>query len=112
MGSRKKTMGQDGDSTANGAFVSIEFEVFGQVQGVSFTKYCKDTSDILGLTGWVKNSKKGTIVGKVQGEKSKIEEIIQWLSRTGSPGSKIDHTDIRNWEYLSKPEFRNFSIRF
>lgn len=26
-------MGQDGDSTANGAFVSIEFEVFGQVQG-------------------------------------------------------------------------------
>lgn len=43
--------------------------------GVSFTKYCKDTCDMLGLTGWVKNSKKGTIVGKVQGEKAKVEEM-------------------------------------
>jgi len=68
-------MSQEGDNSANGAFVSIEFEVFGQVQGVSFPKYCKDTCDILGLTGWVKNSKKGTIMGKVQGEKSKIEEM-------------------------------------
>ena len=26
-------MSQEGDNSANGAFVSIEFEVFGQVQG-------------------------------------------------------------------------------
>jgi len=111
-------MGPDGDNVAegqaipNGVIVSIEFEVYGQVQGVYFTKYCKDTCDMIGLSGWVKNSRQGTIVGKVQGEKPKVEEIIQWLSRTGSPGSKIDHAEIRHWEYMNKPEFRNFSIRF
>lgn len=43
--------------------------------GVYFTKFCKDTCDQLGLSGWVKNSKKGTIVGKVQGEKVRIDEM-------------------------------------
>jgi len=37
---------------------------------------------------------------------------VQWLSRTGSPGCKIEHAEMRNWEYLARPEFRGFSIRF
>ena len=45
------------------------------LKGCSFTKYCKDTCELLSLSGWVKNSKKGTIVGKVQGEKPKIDEM-------------------------------------
>lgn len=116
-------MGQEGEVIAEGGennstsgggvtFVSVEFEVYGHVQGCYFTKFCKDTCDQLGLSGWVKNSKKGTIVGKVQGEKIRIDEIVQWLTRTGSPGCKIDHTELRNWEYLARPEFRGFSIRF
>lgn len=43
--------------------------------GCYFTKFCKDTADQLGLSGWVKNSKKGTIVGKVQGEKARVDEM-------------------------------------
>ncbi|XP_046631487.1 acylphosphatase-2-like [Daphnia pulicaria] len=117
-------MGQDGEvsndqggevnpAAAGGVtFVSVEFEVYGHVQGCYFTKFCKDTADQLGLSGWVKNSKKGTIVGKVQGEKIRIDEMAQWLTRTGSPGCKIDHAELRNWEYLARPEFRGFSIRF
>nr|CAH0104322.1 unnamed protein product [Daphnia galeata] len=79
-------MGQEGEVIAEGGesnstsgggvtFVSVEFEVYGHVQGCYFTKFCKDTCDQLGLSGWVKNSKKGTIVGKVQGEKIRIDEI-------------------------------------
>jgi len=99
-------------NASSAPFVGVEFEVYGQVQGCYFTKYCKDTCDALGLGGWVKNSKKGTIVGKVQGDRIRMEEICQWLSRTGSPGCKIDHTELRNWECLTRPEFRGFSIRF
>jgi len=99
-------------NASSAAFISVEFEVFGQVQGCYFTKYCKDICDQLGLGGWVKNSKKGTIIGKVQGEKKPLEELVLWLNRTGSPGCKIDHTELRNWEYLTRQDFRNFSIRF
>ncbi|KAJ9600997.1 hypothetical protein L9F63_000835 [Diploptera punctata] len=99
---------QDGPA----AIVSTEFEVFGQVQGCYFTKYCRDMCQQLGIGGWVKNSKTGTIVGKMQGERAKIQQMVDWLSKTGSPGCKIDHCDFGNWEYLARQEFRGFSIRF
>ncbi|XP_046388174.1 acylphosphatase-2 [Ischnura elegans] len=95
-----------------GCNVSVEFEVFGHVQGVYFTKYCRDNCQQMGIYGWVKNSKRGTIVGKLQGMKSSVDSMIDWLSTTGSPGSKIDHCDLSNWEFLNKPEFRGFTIRF
>lgn len=94
------------------SIVSVEFEVSGHVQGVYFTKYCRDECTKLGLGGWVKNSKRGTIVGKMQGPKSKIEQMISWLSKNGSPGSQIDRCDLYNYEYLSRQDFRGFSIRF
>lgn len=43
--------------------------------GVYFTKYCRDLSLQLGIGGWVKNTKTGTIVGKMQGERPKIEQM-------------------------------------
>jgi hypothetical protein len=49
--------------------------LFLYLTGVYFTKYCRDLCLQLGIGGWVKNSKTGTIVGKMQGEKSKIEQM-------------------------------------
>ncbi|CAG0912587.1 unnamed protein product [Notodromas monacha] len=92
--------------------VSVEFEVFGNVQGCYFTKYCKDQCDRLGIYGWVKNTRSGTIVGKLQGDRDKVDEISMWLSKQGSPGCRIDQCELRNWELVVKPDFRNFSIRF
>ncbi|BES87235.1 unnamed protein product [Nesidiocoris tenuis] len=92
--------------------VSVEFEVYGHVQGVYFTKYCRDRALELGLGGWVKNSKRGTIVGKVQGTKEQVENMVNWLSRAGSPGSKIERCELRDFEYLARQDFRGFSIRF
>jgi len=92
--------------------VSVDFEVFGKVQGIYFTKHCREYADQLQLTGWVKNSKRGTIVGIVQGYKPNIEAMITWLSQTGSPGCQIEHCDLTNWNTLAQPEYRGFSIRF
>ncbi|XP_041987883.1 acylphosphatase-2-like [Aricia agestis] len=91
---------------------SVEFEVYGQVQGCNFIKYCKDIAEDLGLGGWVKNSKKGTIVGKIQGPKQTLDQMIDWLSTTGSPGCKIEKCDLTNWQYLSRLDYHDFSIRF
>ncbi|KAF2897803.1 hypothetical protein ILUMI_08390 [Ignelater luminosus] len=92
--------------------VSVEFEVFGKVQGVYFTKHCREYAEQLGVTGWVKNSKKGTILGMVQGFKPNVEALITWLSNKGSPGCQIEHCDLTNWQTLARPEYRGFSIRF
>ncbi|PSN52088.1 hypothetical protein C0J52_03877 [Blattella germanica] len=46
-----------------------------QITCVYFTKYCRDMCAQLGIGGRVKNSKTGTIVGKMQGERNKIEQM-------------------------------------
>ena len=46
---------------------SLEFEIHGKVQGVFFRKYTKKQADKLKLTGWVMNTKKGTVVGVANG---------------------------------------------
>ncbi|XP_013196669.2 acylphosphatase-1 [Amyelois transitella] len=92
--------------------LSVEFEVYGQVQGCYFTKYCKELAEQLGLGGWVKNSKKGTIVGKIQGNKAAMDHMIDWLSTTGSPGCKIEKCDLLKVEHLLRSDYTDFSIRF
>jgi acylphosphatase len=49
--------------------------LFHCLTGVYFTKYCRDLCVQLGIGGWVKNSKTGTILGKMQGERSKVEQM-------------------------------------
>ncbi|CAG7838285.1 unnamed protein product, partial [Allacma fusca] len=58
-----------------GGVVSVEYEVFGQVQGCYFTKYLKEICDQRSVGGWVKNSKSGTILGKLQGPRGTVDEM-------------------------------------
>ncbi|XP_054708862.1 acylphosphatase-2-like isoform X1 [Uloborus diversus] len=92
--------------------VHVEFEVFGGVQGVNFTKYCKEMCDRFGLKGWTKLSSWGTVQGVIQGERGKVDEMAMWLQHQGSPGSRIELCELRNWQILDKCDYRHFSVRF
>ncbi|XP_043190718.1 acylphosphatase-2-like [Amphibalanus amphitrite] len=92
--------------------ISVDFEVFGHVQGCGYVKFLKEKCDELGATGWVKNTKQGTICGKLQARKSQVDEIVQWMEKTGSPGSQPERCDVSNTIYLNAQDFSNFSVRF
>ncbi|KAF7385133.1 acylphosphatase-2 [Vespula maculifrons] len=100
------------DPLRNEPLVSVEFEVFGKVQGVYFPKYVRDLCLQLGICGWVKNSKTGTILGKMQGPRALVDQMSQWLSTVGSPGSEIDHCEFTMWENVTRPQYKGFAIRF
>ena len=44
-------------TTASTTGASLDYEVFGKVQGVFFRKHTKTTADTLGVSGWVRNQK-------------------------------------------------------
>ncbi|XP_039624983.1 acylphosphatase-1-like isoform X2 [Polypterus senegalus] len=59
--------------------VSVDYEIFGDVQGVFFRKYTEEQGRKLKLVGWVKNTPRDTVVGQVQGPKE-IVEIMKKLT--------------------------------
>ncbi|XP_077085896.1 acylphosphatase 2, muscle type isoform X3 [Siphateles boraxobius] len=66
----------------------------------------------LGVTGWVKNTRQGTVVGQVQGPPEKVKEMKHWLSKVGSPSSRIERTQFSNERRISKLEIRGFGTRY
>uniref|UniRef100_A0A8C3WHD7 Acylphosphatase n=1 Tax=Catagonus wagneri TaxID=51154 RepID=A0A8C3WHD7_9CETA len=54
---------------------SVDYEVFGRVQGVCFRMYTEDEARKIGVVGWVKNTSKGTVTGQVQGPEEKVNSM-------------------------------------
>ncbi|XP_054712876.1 acylphosphatase-2-like isoform X2 [Uloborus diversus] len=90
---------------------SLDFEVFGRVQGVFFRKFTREKGKELGLKGWVMNTSQGTVLGTMQGKEEKIEDMKHWLQNIGSPMSKIEKCDFKNLRHISKEEFEDFHIK-
>ncbi|XP_053444935.1 acylphosphatase-2 [Nycticebus coucang] len=98
-------------STA-GRLITVDYEVFGRVQGVCFRMYTEDEAKKIGVVGWVKNTSKGTVTGQLQGPEEKVNSMKSWLCKIGSPSSRIDRTNFSNEKIISKLEYSNFSIRY
>lgn len=94
-----------------GRLLSMDFEVFGLVQGVFFRKCTREIAKKNQLVGWVRNSDHSTVVGTVQGPEDKIEEMKVWLTTTGSPASVIERCEFRNEHELATIEYKDFIIR-
>ncbi|XP_078057087.1 acylphosphatase-2-like isoform X2 [Mustelus asterias] len=91
---------------------SVDYEVFGEVQGVFFRKYTDEQAKKLGLVGWVKNTAQGTVIGQMQGPAEKVHFMMNWLKSVGSPMSRIDKANFSNEREISKLDFNSFSTRY
>uniref|UniRef100_A0A667WSF5 Acylphosphatase 2 n=1 Tax=Myripristis murdjan TaxID=586833 RepID=A0A667WSF5_9TELE len=78
---------------------------------VSDITYTEDEGQRLGVSGWVKNTRRGSVVGQVQGPRDKVDQMRNWLRNVGSPSSRIDRTVFSNERDLSKLEIHGFSTR-
>ena len=83
--------------------------VSGIVQGVFFRANTAEKARELSLLGWVKNLPDGRVEAVFEGEKEKIEEIIDWLK--SHPGmNKVEKVEV-DWQE-AKGDFENFEIRY
>ena len=91
--------------------ISVDFEVTGKVQGVSFRAYTQEMAKKNRLVGWVKNTLSGSVVGTVQGPTEKVNTLKKWLRNTGSPDSEISGCKFSNEREIPALEFCYFFIR-
>ncbi|CAG7725437.1 unnamed protein product [Allacma fusca] len=109
--SRSRAMASSGSTDAKTNLVSVDFEIFGKVQGVFFRKYTKAKGSMLNLRGWCENTERGTVIGQIEGPREKVAEMKNWLKTEGSPKSRISHCNFSNEQKIEKHNFNDFNIR-
>ncbi|XP_059844008.1 acylphosphatase-1-like [Hypanus sabinus] len=97
-------------SGGEGHLVSVDYEVFGKVQGVFFRKHTQKEAKRLGLVGWVQNTERGTVKGQLQGTDEPVRAMQTWLSKTGSPRSHIEKAEFTNQKRTQQRNFSDFQI--
>ena len=83
--------------------------VKGRVQMVMYRDFVKRGARALGLAGWVKNLSDGTVEAMAQGEKEKLEQLIERMKK-GSLLSKVEDVNVE-WRHVSQ-RFDSFDIVF
>jgi len=83
--------------------------VEGRVQGVFFRHRTQEMAYTIGVNGWVKNRRDGSVEALFEGDKKKVDQIIQWCHRGPSEARVMKvHT---TWEDYTG-EFEDFSVRY
>ena len=83
--------------------------VTGRVQGVYYRYATREEAVMRGVKGWIRNLKDGRVEAVFEGEKSKVEEVIDYC-HYGPPAAKVSSVVVTWEEYTG--EFKGFSIRY
>ena len=88
---------------------AIQAIVYGLVQGIYFRAFTSRQATALGLTGYVRNTREGTVEVHAEGERQQLEKLIDHL-RIGPPGARVEKV-VTNWlEYTGN--YSGFSVRY
>ena len=68
--------------------VSLRLAIRGQVQGVGFRYAMHQEARRLGLSGWVRNRRDGSVEAVVQGPAVAVEAIQRW-AMNGPPAARV-----------------------
>jgi acylphosphatase len=68
--------------------VARHLQITGRVQGVGFRYSMQHEAARLGVNGWVRNRRDGSVEALVQGNAEAIAAITDW-ARRGPPGAQV-----------------------
>jgi acylphosphatase len=88
---------------------SLQATVYGRVQGVFFRTFVEGWAGQLNLTGYVRNRPGGVVEVRAEGEKPKMEKLVEYL-KAGPPAARVDKVKIDWAEYTGS--FQDFQVRY
>ncbi len=73
----------------------LNIKVFGRVQGVFFRVSAKEEAEKLGITGFAKNEKDGSVLIEAEGEEKELDQFLAWC-KMGPNLAKVDKIEIKS----------------
>lgn len=67
--------------------------VRGSVQGVFFRVETRDRARSLGVAGWVRNARDGTVEAAFEGDDERVESMVDWCRR-GPAGARVEAVEV------------------
>jgi len=86
----------------------LHARVHGQVQGVGFRYFVWRQAKALGLTGWVRNRRDGTVEVVAEGPERALKLLLAVLYE-GPPAARVEDVEV-TWEPATR-KFLIFEIR-
>ena len=89
--------------------IRIRLIIEGRVQGVWFRDSTRSEALALGVSGWVKNRRDGSVEAIAEGPEEQVKKLVSWCHQ-GPPRSKVLRVNKTREEW--KDEFNSFDIVF
>jgi acylphosphatase len=86
--------------------VTKRLEIKGEVQGVGYRASMSAAAHRIGVNGWVRNRRDGSVEAVVQGENRQVESIIEW-ARQGPGFAHVENVVVTD----ASGNFSEFSIQ-
>jgi len=87
---------------------ALQARVYGRVQRVGYRRFILDSAQELGLSGYVKNEKDGSVTIFVQGDETILEKFIE-IMKSPPPPAYVKSIDVR--EAKPRPAIKYFTIK-
>lgn len=87
----------------------LHITVYGRVQGVFFRANTVSTAKGLGLTGWVRNRRDGSVEIVAEGRQDSLMELLEWCKNGGPESASVEKVE-HEWKDAGN-EFSDFSAR-
>lgn len=71
----------------------------GRVQGVGYRAGLAQKANELGLHGWVRNLRDGSVEACVQGPQAAVHSLVDW-ARRGPPFARVEDVEIESSDEL------------
>lgn len=78
---------------ASASSIARRLRILGRVQGVFYRASAKAQADRLGLRGWVRNKRDGSVEALVAGPAEAIDRFIDWAYQ-GPAQARVEHIEI------------------
>ena len=79
--------------------------ITGLVQGVGFRYAMAAQARLLGVSGWVRNRRNGSVEAMIAGDAGQVAEMLAW-SHTGPAGAAVDNVMVES----AGGEFSSFEM--